>query len=85
MFEGVMASTLAALCLLLLLTGAQGFGILPGKSLNHLEITETAILKSAVQVCRSLALTEGTGFTTPVRLFLTFPLFTLNTVRELFQ
>ncbi|XP_076024338.1 von Willebrand factor A domain-containing protein 7-like [Genypterus blacodes] len=65
MFGGGMSSTLATLCLLLLQTGAQGFGILPGKSLNHLEITEKAILKSAVQVCRSLALTEGTGFTTP--------------------
>lgn len=74
-----MSSSLAAFVLLLLQTGAQGFGILPGKSLNHLEITENALLKSAVQVCRSLALTEGTDFTTPVRLpLLSIPNFALD-------
>lgn len=63
------SSGLGVLCLLLLLhTGAQGFGILPGKSLNHLEITESAILNVTAHVCRALAQAEGTDFTFPVRI-----------------
>lgn len=65
-----MSSALAVLFLLLLHTGAQGFGILPGKSLNHLEITESAILNATVQACRALAQAEGTDFTFPVRIHL---------------
>ncbi|XP_041809022.1 von Willebrand factor A domain-containing protein 7-like [Chelmon rostratus] len=64
-----MSSGLAALCLLLLHTRAQGFGILPGDSLNHLEITERAILNVTVQVCRALAQAEGTDFTLPAQPF----------------
>lgn len=64
----MLSSVLAALCLLLLNTGAQGFGILPGSSLSHLEITEKAILNATVQVCRALAQAEGTDFTVPVRI-----------------
>ncbi|XP_035034947.2 von Willebrand factor A domain-containing protein 7 [Hippoglossus stenolepis] len=60
-----MSSELAVLCLLLLHTGAHGFAILPGKSQSHLEITEGAILKVVVQVCRDLAQAEGTDFTFP--------------------
>ncbi|XP_059208298.1 von Willebrand factor A domain-containing protein 7-like [Centropristis striata] len=56
---------LAALCLLLLHAGALGFGILPGKSLSHLEITESAILNVTVEVCRALAKAEGTNFDPP--------------------
>ncbi|XP_071377870.1 von Willebrand factor A domain-containing protein 7-like [Centroberyx affinis] len=58
----MLPSGLAALCLLLLQTGALGFGILPGDSLNHLEITEKAILNATVQVCRKLAQAEGARF-----------------------
>nr|XP_046266994.1 von Willebrand factor A domain-containing protein 7-like [Scatophagus argus] len=65
----MMSSGLAVLCLLLLHTGAQGFGILPGNSLNHLEITEKAILNTTVQVCRALAQAEGTDFTFPAQPF----------------
>ncbi|XP_070772872.1 von Willebrand factor A domain-containing protein 7-like [Enoplosus armatus] len=64
-----MSSTLAVLCLQLLHTGALGFGILPGKSLNHLEITERAILNVTVQACRALAQDEGTDFTFPTQTF----------------
>ncbi|XP_020564422.1 von Willebrand factor A domain-containing protein 7 [Oryzias latipes] len=60
---------LAVLCLLLLQRGAQSFGILPGKSLNHLEITKQAILNATVQTCRSLALAEGTNFNFPTQPF----------------
>lgn len=63
-----MSGGLAVLCLLLLHTGVQGFGLLPGNSLNHLEITERAILNATVQVCRALAQAEGTDFTFPVRI-----------------
>jgi len=63
-----MPSGFAALCLLLLHTGALGFGILPGDSQNHQEITERAILSSTLQVCRTLAQAEGTDFTFPVRI-----------------
>lgn len=64
-----MSSGLTALCLLFLHTGALGFKITPGKSLNHLEITERAILDVTVQVCRALAQAEGTDFTFPVRIY----------------
>ncbi|XP_023272377.1 von Willebrand factor A domain-containing protein 7-like [Seriola lalandi dorsalis] len=64
-----MPSELSVLCLLLLHTGAHGFGILPGKALDHLEITENAILNSTVQVCRALAHAEGTDFTFPPQPF----------------
>ncbi|KAF7650080.1 hypothetical protein LDENG_00131830 [Lucifuga dentata] len=60
-----MSSGLVALYLLLLQTGALGFGILPGKSLSHLEITENAILNTVLKVCRTLAQNEGTVFTSP--------------------
>ncbi|XP_069395717.1 von Willebrand factor A domain-containing protein 7-like [Paralichthys olivaceus] len=60
-----MASELAVLCLLLLHSGAHGFGILPGKSQSHLEITESAILNVVVSVCRDLAQAEGADFTFP--------------------
>lgn len=63
-----MSSGFAALCFLLLHTGALGFGILPGSSLSHQEITMMAILNSTVQVCRALAQAEGTDFTFPVRI-----------------
>ncbi|XP_008292454.1 von Willebrand factor A domain-containing protein 7-like, partial [Stegastes partitus] len=64
-----MSSGLAVLCLLLLHTGAHGFGILPEKSESHLEITERAILNATVQACRALAQTEGTDFTSPTQPF----------------
>ncbi|KAM6911568.1 von Willebrand factor A domain-containing protein 7-like [Lycodopsis pacificus] len=64
-----MSSGFAALCLLLLRTGALGFEVMPGKPLNHQEITETAILKSTLQVCRALAQAEGTDFTFPAKPF----------------
>lgn len=59
---------LAVPCLLLvhLLSGAHGFGILLGKSMSHMEITEKAILNTTVHVCRALAQAEGTAFTSPV-------------------
>ncbi|XP_056141253.1 von Willebrand factor A domain-containing protein 7-like [Lampris incognitus] len=60
-----MTSGLAVLCVLLLQGGALGFGILPGKSLNHPKITERAVFNATVQVCRNLALAAGTGFTFP--------------------
>ncbi|XP_078121619.1 von Willebrand factor A domain-containing protein 7-like isoform X2 [Sander vitreus] len=62
-----MSSGLTALCLLFLHTGALGFKITPGKSLNHLEITERAILDVTVQVCHALAQAEGTDFTFPAQ------------------
>lgn len=45
--------------------GAVGFGILPGSSKNHLEITEEAILNATVYACRAVAQTEGTVFAFP--------------------
>lgn len=66
----MMSSGLAAFCLLLLTTGAEGFGILLGDSLNHLEITERAILNTSVHVCHALARAEGADFTFPVRIYL---------------
>nr|XP_043898355.1 von Willebrand factor A domain-containing protein 7-like isoform X1 [Solea senegalensis] len=62
-------SMLAVLCLLLLQTQVHGFGILPGKSLSHLEITERAILNTTVHVCHALARAEGTDFTFPPQPF----------------
>ncbi|XP_032390256.1 von Willebrand factor A domain-containing protein 7 isoform X1 [Etheostoma spectabile] len=63
-------SWLAALCLLLLQTGAFGFGIklfniFRGDSLIHEDITERALLNVTVQACRALALAEGKDFTFP--------------------
>ncbi|XP_074468122.1 von Willebrand factor A domain-containing protein 7-like isoform X2 [Sebastes fasciatus] len=58
-------SGLAVLGLLLLQTGAFGFDIFRGVSLNHQEITEEAILKVTAQACRSLALAEGKDFIFP--------------------
>ncbi|TWW75015.1 von Willebrand factor A domain-containing protein 7 [Takifugu flavidus] len=60
-----MSSGSAAIVLLLLCAGADGFGIVPSDSLNHQEITERAILDRTVEVCRALALAEGTDFTAP--------------------
>ncbi|XP_061595746.1 von Willebrand factor A domain-containing protein 7-like [Cololabis saira] len=65
------SSGLPLLCLLLLETGVQGFGILPGDSLNHLEITKQAILETTVQTCRALAQKEGTNFNSPTQPFTT--------------
>lgn len=62
-----MSAGSAALLLLLLCAGADGFGILPSDSLNHQEITEAAILEKTVEVCRALAQAEGTDFSAPVR------------------
>lgn len=64
-----MSPILRALRLLLILTGAQGFGILPGDSLSHLEITERAILNVTVQVCRAVASAEGAEFSFPAEPF----------------
>ncbi|XP_074528550.1 von Willebrand factor A domain-containing protein 7-like [Halichoeres trimaculatus] len=64
-----MSPILRASCLLLMLTGAQGFGILPGKSLSHLEITERAILNVTVLVCRAVASAEGADFSFPAEPF----------------
>lgn len=66
-FFGTVTGMLVAFCLLLFHTGTYGFGILPGKSLNHFEITENALLNTTVHVCRALALADGTAFTFPVR------------------
>ncbi|XP_033995612.1 LOW QUALITY PROTEIN: von Willebrand factor A domain-containing protein 7-like [Trematomus bernacchii] len=64
-----MSPWLAAFGLLLLIPGALGFAILPGESLNHLEITERAILNATVQACRELAKAEGADFTLPTQPF----------------
>lgn len=64
-----MPSGSVVLCLLLLQTGAHGFGVLPGKSESHLEITERAILNVTLQACRALAQAEGTDFTSPMQPF----------------
>ncbi|XP_041658168.1 von Willebrand factor A domain-containing protein 7-like [Cheilinus undulatus] len=60
-----MSPLLSALCLLILHTGVQSFGILPGDSLNHQEITERAILNVTVLVCHDLAAAEGADFSFP--------------------
>lgn len=62
-----MAPAPAALVLLLLCSGADGFGIVPSDSMNHQEITERALLNKAVDVCRALAQAEGSNFNAPVR------------------
>ncbi|KAM6984482.1 von Willebrand factor A domain-containing protein 7-like [Tautogolabrus adspersus] len=64
-----MSLCLGVLSLLILLTRTQGFGILPGDSLNHLEITERALLNVTVQVCHDLAAAEGADFTFPLKPF----------------
>ncbi|XP_034538688.1 von Willebrand factor A domain-containing protein 7-like [Notolabrus celidotus] len=64
-----MSERMITLCVLLMLTGAQGFGILPGDSMSHLEITEAAILNVTVQVCRALAAAEGADFSFPAQPF----------------
>ncbi|XP_063748781.1 von Willebrand factor A domain-containing protein 7-like isoform X2 [Eleginops maclovinus] len=64
-------SGLAALCFLLLQTGAFGFEVyfagvgLPSSSFTHEDITQIAILNATVQACRTLALAEGKDFTFP--------------------
>lgn len=55
---------LAVICFFVL--HAHGFGILPGVSLSHQEITEQAILNATLQTCRDLAQAEGTDFSFPV-------------------
>uniref|UniRef100_A0A665WKR4 VWFA domain-containing protein n=1 Tax=Echeneis naucrates TaxID=173247 RepID=A0A665WKR4_ECHNA len=60
---------LAALCVLLLQTGAHGFGLGNGKSLNHQEITERGILNTVVEVCRAVALAEDRYFLYPPKPF----------------
>ncbi|XP_059208302.1 von Willebrand factor A domain-containing protein 7-like [Centropristis striata] len=63
-------SWLAALCFLLLQTGASGFDTNPigsskRDSLTHEEITQRALLTATAQACRSLAEAEGRDFTFP--------------------
>ncbi|XP_029986618.1 von Willebrand factor A domain-containing protein 7-like isoform X1 [Sphaeramia orbicularis] len=55
----------AVLCFLLLQTGVLAFHIDQDDSLNHQEITESAILSVTLQACRSLALSEGRDFSFP--------------------
>lgn len=62
-----MSPVLGLLGVLLLQSAAQGFGILPGNSKSHQEMTEEAILNVTVQVCRALAEAEGNDFALPVR------------------
>ncbi|XP_060942358.1 von Willebrand factor A domain-containing protein 7-like [Limanda limanda] len=57
---------LAALCLVLLQTGAHGFDIFDGISLNHQEITESAILETTLDVCRAVVQAAGKKFTPPI-------------------
>ncbi|XP_060942362.1 von Willebrand factor A domain-containing protein 7-like [Limanda limanda] len=57
---------LAALCLVLLQTWAHGFGIFGGDSLNHQEITESAILETTLDVCRAVVQAAGKKFTPPI-------------------
>ncbi|XP_042355378.1 von Willebrand factor A domain-containing protein 7-like [Plectropomus leopardus] len=60
-----MMTGLAALCFLLLLTRASGFGLSSGDSMSHQDITERAILNTTAQTCRALALAEDKDFTFP--------------------
>ncbi|XP_037543286.1 von Willebrand factor A domain-containing protein 7-like [Nematolebias whitei] len=60
---------LAVICFVLLHAGAHGFGILPGVSLSHQEITEQAILNATLQTCRDLAQDEGSDFSFPTQPF----------------
>ncbi|KAJ3588635.1 hypothetical protein NHX12_009489 [Muraenolepis orangiensis] len=55
------------LSLLLLLAGTAAFKINRGPSVNHLEITERAILDVTVQTCRTMAEQEGRDFVPPPR------------------
>ncbi|XP_049597943.1 von Willebrand factor A domain-containing protein 7 [Syngnathus scovelli] len=64
-----MSPALAVWVILLLQSGAQGFGILPGSSQSHQEITKEAILNVTVQVCRALAEAEGSDFAFPPQPF----------------
>ncbi|KAM9332568.1 von Willebrand factor A domain-containing protein 7-like [Pholidichthys leucotaenia] len=64
-----MSSLLYVLHCLLLFAGASGFGILPDRSLSHLEITERAILNATVQICHAVARAEGADFTPPAQPF----------------
>ncbi|XP_060942359.1 von Willebrand factor A domain-containing protein 7-like [Limanda limanda] len=57
---------LAALCLVLLQTGAHGFDIFGGDSLNHQEITESAILETTLDVCRAVVQAAGKKFSPPI-------------------
>ncbi|XP_060942356.1 von Willebrand factor A domain-containing protein 7-like [Limanda limanda] len=57
---------LAALCLVLLQTGAHAFRIDGGDSLNHQEITESAILEITLDVCRAVVQAAGKKFTPPI-------------------
>lgn len=61
-----MALLLVPVLLLTVLSpGAVGFGILPGSSKNHQEITEEGLLNATLYACRAVAQTEGTSFTFP--------------------
>nr|XP_019952836.1 PREDICTED: von Willebrand factor A domain-containing protein 7-like [Paralichthys olivaceus] len=60
-----MMGWLAALCLLLLQTGVNAFDIFDGDSLNHQEITESAIFETTLAVCRAVA--AGKRFILPKR------------------
>ncbi|KAJ3591449.1 hypothetical protein NHX12_009394 [Muraenolepis orangiensis] len=55
------------LSLLLLLAGTAAFKITRGPSVNHLEISERAILDVTVQTCRTMAEQEGRDFVFPPR------------------
>lgn len=56
----------SVLSLLVLLTGSAAFKITKGLSVDHLEITETALLDATLRACRSLADAEGREFVPPV-------------------
>ncbi|KAK2828248.1 hypothetical protein Q5P01_019282 [Channa striata] len=64
-----MSSCVALWCLLLLHSETLGFEILAGPYFTHLEITESAILNTTVQVCYAVAQTDGTDFTFPPQPF----------------
>ncbi|KAM9788508.1 von Willebrand factor A domain-containing protein 7-like [Neosynchiropus ocellatus] len=66
--EGAAIWKTAAVCLLLL-QHVEGFGILPGGSKNHQEITEEALLNVTVHTCRAVAQAEGSDFTAPATPF----------------
>ncbi|XP_061596719.1 von Willebrand factor A domain-containing protein 7-like [Cololabis saira] len=61
-------SWLVALCLLLVQSEVHGFKII-GNSMTHQKITERAILNATVRVCRTLAVADGKGFTSPPQPF----------------
>ncbi|KAJ8276446.1 hypothetical protein COCON_G00081980 [Conger conger] len=60
-----MGWTLHVLLLGLLLPGLQAFKPLLGNSITHREITEIAILRKTIEVCRALAIAEGRDFPLP--------------------